>query len=284
VTQRRFGLRRLVIAGVGLVLVAYLGAIVWLVLNETRLVFQAGRPLGESRPRSTFTQIDIPRSDAARQIAWSLTADTPDRRTWVLFLHGNGATIASRVNISHYEQLRALGANVLAPEYRGFSGLAGIPSEQSVTEDARAAYDYLARHERVPPEQIVIYGWSLGSAIAVALAADVESAGVILEGAPASLVAIGQQEYPYFPISLIMRNTFASIERIGRIKVPLLFLHSPEDTVVPIAEGRRLQAAAHAPTTFVEVSGGHVHASEVDAEHFYAAIRAFLASRRLLGD
>ena len=106
----------------------YVAGVVWLMTQETRLVFQAGATLGAGRPSFPFEQIDLPRSDGARQFAWRMPLDHADRAPWVLFLHGNAATIASNVNISHYRLLRAVGLNTLAPEYRGFSGLAGTPT------------------------------------------------------------------------------------------------------------------------------------------------------------
>ena len=270
---------RIAVAVVATVAVCYGVAILWLVSQETRLVFQAGRPLGESRPTFPYTQVDIPRADGSRQFAWAM--EHPEARAWILFLHGNSATIASRVNIARYRELRALGLNVLAPEYRGFAGLPGVPTEAGLDADARAAFDYLTGPRGVSPTRVVIYGWSLGSAVAVDLASQVDEAAVILEGAPASIVAIGQQRYPFFPIRLLIRNPFESIARIGQVGSPLLFLHSPEDTVVPIAEGRRLFDAAPVPKQFVEVSGGHVHASERDPQ-FFPAVRSFLHTHRLL--
>lgn len=281
VSGRRLTARRILLAILATAVVLYGGAAVWLMTQETQLVFQAGRPLGSARPAFAYEQVDIGRDDGARQFAWVMKHADPDA-PWVLFLHGNAATIASRVNISHYTRLRALGAHVFAPEYRGFAGLDGIPSERSLIADARTAYDYLRGTLGVPARRIVIYGWSLGSAVAVGLAADVESGAVILEGAPASLVAIGQQQYPWMPIRVLMRNPFESILRIGRVRSPILFLHSPEDVIIPIDEGRKLYEAARAPKTFVEVRGGHVNASEVDANVFYGAIARFLTSHQLL--
>jgi fermentation-respiration switch protein FrsA (DUF1100 family) len=272
---------RVALALVLLLFLIYAAAITWLVTQETRIVFQAGRPLGEGRPSFAYEQVELPRPDRARQFAWAM--ERPDARTWVLFLHGNSATIASRVNIARYRELYALGLNVLAPEYRGFGGLAGVPSEMAVAADARVAFDYLTITRHVSPTRIVIYGWSLGSAVAVHLAAQVTAGGVILEGAPASLVALGQQQYPLFPIRLLMRNPFESILRIQRVSAPLLFLHSPEDDIVPIAEGRRLYDAATSPKRFVEVRGGHIYANDVDKAVFYGAIRAFLDEYGLLG-
>ena len=129
----------------------------------------------------------------------------------------------------------------------------------------------------MPPERIVIFGWSLGAAIAVDLASQVEARAVILEGAPDSIVEIGQQRYPLFPIRMIIRNPFNAIERIGRVRAPLLFLHSPEDVVVPFVHGRKLFDAAPSPKTFVEVRGGHIEASETDRDVFYGAIASFLS-------
>jgi fermentation-respiration switch protein FrsA (DUF1100 family) len=280
--RRRGTLARALIALVATVGALYVGAIVWLMLQETRLVFQAGRPLGEGRPTFPYVQVDIPRSDGGKQFAWVM--ENPDARSWVLFLHGNSATIASRVNIARYRELRALGLSVFAPEYRGFAGLPGTPSEAGVNADARAAFDYLAHTRHVPPTRIVIYGWSLGSAVAVDLAAHVEEAAVVLEGAPASVVGIGAREYPFFPVRLIMRNPFESIRKVDRVHAPMLFLHSPEDTIIPYAEGRRLFDAALPPKRFVAVRGGHIDANTVDQTAFFGAIRSFLDEYGLLGN
>ena len=281
VARRRSTPRRIGLAIVATIAVCYGGAILWLVSQETRLVFQAGRPLAAARPAFPFSQVDIPRADRQRQFAWVM--ENPDARTWVLFLHGNSATIASRVNIARYRDLRALGLSILAPEYRGFAGLPGIPTEAGLNSDARAAFDYLTGPRGVSPARVVIYGWSLGSAVAVDLAANVNEAGVVLEGAPASLVEIGAQLYPYFPIRRIMRNPFESIRKVDRIQSPMLFIHSPEDTIVPYREGRRLFDAARPPKRFVDVRGGHIDANEVDGAVFFGAVRSFLEEYGLLG-
>ena len=275
---------RLILALLLIAAMGYAAAVLYLITQETRLVFQAGHTLSTGRPTFPYEQIDVPRSDGERQFAWVMRNGASDHGTWVLFLHGNAATIASLVNIAHYSELRNLGVNVLAPEFRGFGGLEGVPTERVLAADARAAYDYLRTARQVTPSRIVIYGWSLGSAVAVQLSSEVEQAAVILEGAPASLVDIGQKRYPFFPVRLLMRNPFESIRRIDRVRAPLLFLHSPEDAVIPIAEGRRLYAAARGEKTFVEVRGGHVDATNVDTKRFYGAIRLFLADHHLIGN
>lgn len=274
------------LAVAALVLAAlYCLAVLWLMSQETRLVFQTEHPFETARPSFPYRQVDITRQDGAGQYAWVMKpgADAATR-PWILFLHGNASTIASRLNIAHYQGLLELGVNVLAPEYRGYGGLPGTPSERGLDEDGRAAYEYLRAQEHVEAARIVIYGWSLGSGVAIDLASHVAAGAVILEGAPASLVAIGEQQYPMFPIRLIMRNPFDSILKIDRVRAPLLFLHSPEDTIVPISEGRRLFDAAVSPKAFVEVPGGHIHASETKPAVFYGAVRSFLQEHRLVGE
>jgi pimeloyl-ACP methyl ester carboxylesterase len=272
---------RLLLALLIVLALAYAAAVLWLMSQETRLVFQAGATLGPGRPPFPFEQVDVPRADGRRQFAWRMPREGAADAPWVLFLHGNAATIASNVNISHYTVLRTVGTNILAPEYRGFAGLEGTPTEEALAVDARSAYEYLRGSLGVPPARIVIYGWSLGSAVAVRLAADVEEGAVILEGAPASIADIGQELYPFFPIRAVMRSKFDSFRRVDRIRAPILFLHSPEDVVIPIAQGRRLYEAARAEKSFVEVRGGHVHASTLDGARFVGTISSFLQKRSM---
>jgi uncharacterized protein len=275
--------RALMLVGTTAILV-YGGAMAWLVAQETTILFRPPAALGDLRPKVPFEQVTLQAPGGPRQIAFvvhSVAGDDGEDAPWVIFLHGNASTIASRLNILHYERLSRLGLNVFAPEYRGYGGVEGTPTEAGIEADARTAYDYLRQQLHADPRRIVIYGWSLGSAVAVDLAAHVDEVAVVLEGAPASIVAIGQQQYPYFPIRLLIRNPFESIRKIDRIGSPVLFLHSPEDAVIPIAEGRRLFDAAPGPKQFVEVSGGHVYACEKDPR-FFPAIRAFLQDRHIL--
>ena len=284
VSSKRRSVRRYVLALLILAVLVYAGALVHLVMQETELIFRTAGAKADTFPSFPYTKVDLPRADGASQFGWRMTADgsppaaAPLTDLWVLYLHGNASTVASRMSVKHFTRLRELGLNVLAPEYHGYNGLPGVPSEATVAADARAGYDYLRTNERVPVGRLVIFGWSLGAAIAVDLASRVEARAVILEGAPASIVDIGQSRYPMFPIRLIIRNPFRAIDRVGGIRAPLLFLHSPEDTVIPLEQGRRLFEAAPSPKTFVEVRGGHVEASEIDHKVFYGAIARFLGA------
>jgi uncharacterized protein len=274
-------LRRTLIVVSILAATGYGAGILWLVTQETAIVYDP-KPLGTLRPAAPFEDLTIDRAAAPRLRLWIMRAasDSP-ARPWVLYLHGNASNVATRLNILHCERLRALGLNVLAPEYRGFGGSDGAPTEAGVEADARSGYDYLRQQLHVDATRIVIYGWSLGSAVAVDLAAHVDEAALVLEGAPASLVAIGARRYPFFPIRMLIRNPFESIKKIDKAGSPVLFLHSREDVVIPFDEGRKLFEAARPPKQFVEVAGGHVYASERDPA-FFAAIGSFLHLHRVL--
>lgn len=258
--------------------IGYAAAVMWLIGQEARLVFQAGSTLATGRPPFAYEQIELRRDDGAAQFAWVMPAEDPAGPVWVLYLHGNATSVASQVNIAHYRLLHNAGLNVLAPEYRGFAGLAGSPTEASLQADARAAYDYLRHTRRVPPHAIVLYGWSLGSAVAVDLASRLPPAAIILEGAPASLIDLTGRRYPFFPLRLFMRSSFDSIRKIGQIPAPVLFLHGKTDEVIPVSEGRRLYDAARGAKTFVEIEGGHWSAIERSAPAFDGAIRSFLTT------
>ena len=275
-------LRRALILVAVLAVLAYAGGAIWLVTQESRIVFDANRPFGDLRPAAPFEDVSFAEAEGPRERLWVMrTATDSAARPWVLFLHGNASNVATRLNILHCERLRALGLNVLAPEYRGFGGMEGVPTEAGLDSDARGAYAYLRQSLHADPRRLIIYGWSLGSGVAVDLASHVDKAAVVLEGAPASAVAIGARRYPYFPIRLLIRNPFESILKIDKVGAPVLFLHSPEDAVIPFEEGRKLYAAAPFPKQFVEVAGGHVYAVERDPK-FFPAIRAFLQAQRLL--
>ena len=170
------------------------------------------------------------------------------------------------------------GVNQLTFDYRGFGESAGSISEQGLYDDAHAAYEYLRDRIGVPPDRIIIYGHSLGSAVAIELATQVEAAGLIVEGAMTSVPDRAQEVYPYLPIRLIARSRFDSINRIESVRMPKLFMHATDDTTIPIAHGRRLFERAAEPKEFVEVGGGHDDAYDEDTEHYFAALARFVQS------
>ena len=196
---------------------------------------------------------------------------------WILFLHGNAASISSSANVRRYDQLRQLGLNVLAVEYPGFGEVGGTASEAGMHGAARAGYDRLRRLDGVPPSHIAIYGWSLGTGAAVPLARDVDEAALIAEGGFTSVQARAAEQHPFMPIRWLLHHPFKSDEAIAGTRSATLFLHSPSDTIIPFPHGEAMFAKAAEPKRLVRLAGGHIYPNAEDADRYSAAIHDFLS-------
>ena len=265
----------------GALAVAYLVFLVVLRLSESRLLYAPGASRTLEPPPAGLglapERVTIAARDGVTLVAWVIRAPGTDTAArWLLVCHGNAGNLSDSGRPAHYAGLRALGLNLLAFDYRGYGESGGAPTEAGLYRDAEAAYGYLRDTLGVPPERIVLFGHSLGSAVAVELATRVPAAGLVLDGALMSVIARAQEVYPYVPVRWIARSRFASIEKIGRVEIPKLFLHARQDDVVPIAHGRRLYEAAPPPKTFVALAGGHGDAFEADAAVYFGAIARFL--------
>ena len=258
----------------------YAGAVGYLKLNERAFIFHpAERSVAASASRLGLREkrVTYPSTDEVTLSAWIVPAAAASpSETWMLICHGNLGSIGYGGRPEFYASMRDLGINLFAFDYRGFGESSGTPDERGLYDDATASYHYLIRSLGVRPERLVLFGHSLGSGVAIELASRVPAAGLIVEGAYTSVVDRGQELYPFFPISLIATQRFPSLDRIRLVDMPKLFLHSPDDVVIPYAHGRRLFDAARAPKQFVDVRGGHDDAYRVDKTVYYGAIAGFL--------
>ncbi len=266
---------------IGLFALGYAGAIGYLKLNERELIFHPEeRRVAPSAPRFALHEqrVTYPSSDGITLSAWIVpAAAVHSSDLWLLICHGNLGNIGYGQRPEFYAFMRDLGVNLFAFDYRGFGESTGAPDERGLYADATASYEYLIRTLRVPPERIVLFGHSLGSGVAIELASRVPAAGLIIEGAYTSVVERGQELYPFLPVGLIASQRFPSLDRMPSIDMPKLFLHSPEDAVIPYAQGRRLYESARAPKRFVDVKGGHEDAYRVDKDVYYGAIAQWLS-------
>lgn len=262
-----------------LALLVYGGMIAYLVIAQDALIFKppARAPLHASSLGLDPQRVLLNGREALSTIAWRIDAPggTPSPY-WIVYLHGNDATISSGGNVTRYHQLRSLGVNLLAPEYPGFGDVGGRPSERGLQAAARAAYDYLRRTLGLEGARIAIYGWSLGSGGAIPLARDVDEAALIVEGAFTSVLRRAQAAYPFLPISRMVRHPFHSEDAVDAVGSPILLLHSPEDAIIPFEDGRRLYDRARPPKRLVELTGGHVFPNLDDADRYLTAVHAFL--------
>lgn len=257
------GLAALLLLGVVL-----LGAILgWLKWHEDELVFET--TLSHER-----TDGQIPSGAekvAIRETTGTLlaavvfrTATSHDSGFWVLHFHGNAESAFSRTQLSHCQSLASLGLNVLGFDYRGFGLSPGLASEIHMDEDAEAAYEYLRQHG-VPADRIILWGHSLGSGPATFLAGERPAAALVLFGAFTSLPDAAADTYPYLPVRWLVSVHFNSLTIMPRLHLPVLIIHTTDDTLIPIQEGKRLYAAANEPKQllilkgpFADGFGGHV--------------------------
>lgn len=224
----------------------YLSVVVSAYAFQRHLVFHPS--VERSNPASfnlnKVTEVTLETPDKERLIAWYAPARFG--QPTILYFHGNAGTLAQRA-----ERMRLYtdaGYGVLMLAYRGFSGSTGAPSEARIISDADLAYDHLIKRGLVP-ENIVLYGESLGTAVAVQVGAHRKVKAVILESPFSSVTDIGQDTYPFLPVRWLLEERFESIRYIQQINAPLLVLHGERDRVVPLHFGKALFSAARSPKT-----------------------------------
>ncbi|HVY57584.1 MAG TPA: alpha/beta hydrolase [Xanthobacteraceae bacterium] len=214
-------------------------------------------------------ELTLDTKDGERVIAWHV----PPRgeKPVVLYFHGNGGALRHRTE--RFRAIVADGTGLLALSYRGYGGSSGRPSERGLLADAAAAYAFAAA--RYGSDRIVLWGESLGSGVAVAIAAEYPVAKVVLEAPFTSAADVAASIYWYVPVRLLMADQFRSDQRIGRVKAPVLVLHGARDRTVPIGFGERLYGMITSPKRFVRFpEGGHSDLGEFGAVD---VVRAFLA-------
>ena len=191
-------------------------------------------------------------SDGERVIVWHVPA-RPGHPV-VLYFHGNGDYLAGF--FGRFRDIIADGTGVVALSYRGYAGSSGQPSELGLLQDAAAAYAFTVARYRA--DNIVVWGFSLGSGIAVALAADRPVGKLVLEAPYTSIADVAASAFWFAPVRLLMRDQFRSDERIARVNAPLLVMHGALDPTIPVAFGERLFGLANEPKRFVRLArGGH---------------------------
>jgi len=211
-------------------------------------------------------------ADGEKIIVWHVPAK-PGHPV-VLYFHGNGDFLAGF--FGRFRDLIADGTGIVALSYRGYAGSSGQPSERGLLQDAAAAYAFTTA--RYSADRIVAWGFSLGTGVAVALAAEQPVGRLILEAPYTSLADVAASAFPIFPVRLVMKDPFHSDQHITRVNAPLLVLHGAHDATIPIIFGERLFALAHEPKQFVRFpDGGH---NDLDAYGATAIARKFIGAAR----
>jgi alpha-beta hydrolase superfamily lysophospholipase len=258
--------------GAGLVLVIAL-----LRVFENRLIFFPPRyPERFASPEDYGIhpeEIWLNASDGIRLNAYFLSK--PESQKALLWFHGNAENIG--MGLEHLTLLSRLGVNVLEVDYRGYGKSEGSPDEAGVYRDAEAAYQYLAASRHFVPENIFIYGHSLGGAVAVELASRHPCGGLIVESSFTSVPEMARHIYRVPLAVYIPQCRFDSLAKITRVKAPVLIVHGTGDRVVPFSMGRRLYEAANEPKTFLPVDGaGHDNPDLVGGHAYFNTLASFI--------
>ncbi|OYX25416.1 MAG: hypothetical protein B7Z10_06390 [Rhodobacterales bacterium 32-66-7] len=238
---------KLTLVAFGLVYASALGGM-YLVQRDLQYFPGQSDPAPEALGLTGVTRETLDTSDGEALVLWHGPAKAG--QPTILFLHGNAGTIADRVDRLRFYQAQGLGAAFLS--WRGYGGSTGHPTETGLLIDAATAYGFL-RRQGIAAGQIVLVGESLGTGVAVRLAAEHPVGAVVLEAPFTAAVDVARQAYPWVPVGLLMKDQFRSRDHIGRVRAPLLVLHGEVDRVIPFGFGKALYAAANDPKTFLSL-------------------------------
>ncbi|MCC6491735.1 MAG: alpha/beta fold hydrolase [Pirellulales bacterium] len=259
-----------------LALATYLAVVLMFSLLERMLVYPAPRLNGADYEAADLPYEDVffEADDGTRLHGWYVPHPNP--KAVMLFAHGNGEHVAALAPMLRLLHQRAEVAT-FAWDYRGYGHSGGKPHEDNLLADARVAQLWLAERAGVEPEEVVVYGRSLGGGVAVGLASQYPVRGLVLERTFAGLVETAAHHFPWLPVRWLMKNRFPSIDRIRDYHGPLLQSHGTVDEVVPYEMGRRLfEAAGSTNKRFITCEGGDHSCPQTD--EYYEALVEFLDS------
>lgn len=255
-----------------------LGALLFFM--QERMVFLPnlpGRAL-EATPQRLSLRYDDVRFETDDGVAlhgWYVYAR--ESRGTLLFFHGNAGNISHRLD--SIAIFAALGLDVFIVDYRGYGQSEGRPGEQGTYRDADAAWRYLLEQRNLDPARIVVFGRSLGGAVAAYLAADNRAAALIVESSFTSAEDMAARLYPFMPVRLLTRLRYPVIDYVALNRNPVLIVHSREDEIVPFHMGEELYRAATAPKAILELTGDHNGTFLIDRDRYVAGLDAFVTAQ-----
>jgi uncharacterized protein len=257
--------QRFLLPVVRILVLAYVGFAIALYFGQSNLVYMPSQALTET-PATIglkFEDIQITTKDNVNLNAWFVPAKDNDQigKGVILFCHGNGGNIGNRV--SYLPIFRDLGLSTFLFDYRGYGKSEGKPTEAGTYADVEAAWKYLTQERKISPKKIIIYGESLGGAIAAYIAQltsqDLKNnaGGLVLASTFTSISDRASELYPFLPIRLLSRFSYNSINRLPSIKIPVLIIHSTDDEIIPFHHSDRNFQAANQPKKLVKLRGDH---------------------------
>ena len=217
-------------------------------------------------------KVKITTEDKIELLGWFYNKNINKFKT-ILFFHGNAGSLENRTyKLNHFKDLKV---NFLIIAWRGFSGNKGQPNEINLYKDAESAIKWL-KTKGINEKNIILYGESLGTGVAVEVAQNKKYAGVILESPFTSMVNLGRKYYPFFPVRFLLKDKFESYKKINKISVPILIMHGEVDKIVPYAMGKKMYELANEPKFFYSQEYGD-HMIEYD-EKLLLSLKKFIQS------
>ncbi len=261
-----------------LILVVYLALCLFLFLSQSRLLYYPNIPsraivATPERAGLAYESVEILTEDGVRLDGWYLPVDG-DARGVLLFFHGNAGNISHRLD--SLKIFTDLGLDVLIFDYRGYGRSEGEVSEQGTYLDAEAAWRYLTDDRRVPEKDIVLFGRSLGAAVAAHLAARHKPGTLIMESAFTSAPDLAARYYRIFPVHWLARYRYNAKDYLKSVRCPVLIVHSLDDEIIPVQHGRDLFAAANEPKELLEIRGSHNEGFLVSGRSYIDGLDGFL--------
>lgn len=217
-------------------------------------------------------EIVLTAPDGARLIAWWGRA-RPGQPT-ILYFHGNGAGLADRA--PRIERFMAAGWGTFIMAYRSYSGSTGSPTEADNVADAKRAFDHLVQ-AGVRPQDIILYGESLGTGVATQVAAERPARGLVLDAPYTSIAAVAARRFPFLPVDRFILDRYDTHQVIGRVRMPVLILHGRRDGVIPVEMGREMARLANEPKRYVELPEGQHSDLYIDGNDAMGHLKSWVA-------
>lgn len=281
---------------IGLIVILYIISAIYKFLNQSKYIYCPTRQIitTPSNIGLQYKRVILNTADGIKLTGWyipsaeaALTGTSPQRAPakeplTVLIFHGNGGNISH--NLEVIEFFHNLGYCVFIVDYRGYGESEGRPTEEGTYLDALCCWDYLVTKRKILPQKIVIYGYSLGGAIACWLASrqEVHPGALILDSTFTSLEDIAKRLYPYLPVRKFLKYRYRTVDYIGSVTCPVLVIHSKTDDYVPYDHGLRLFEKANKPKEFLQTYGGHLDGFVVSREIYLKKIKSFVSEHILM--
>jgi len=257
-----------------ILLVFYLAFLITIYFMQDRMLYFPDREILQT-PKDIgleYEEVSLQTKDNVIVSGWYIPAK--HEKGVLLFCHGNAGNISHRLeSISIFHDI---GLSVLIFDYRGYGKSEGKPSEKGTYCDAEAAWNYLVEVKRKTPDRIIVFGRSLGAAIAADIALKKIPAGLIMESSFLSVPEMGKRYYPWIPVRLLSKYDYSTIDKIRSITCPKLIIHSPDDEIVPFEHGKSLFEEAVQPKDFLKIQGGHNEGFLISGDLYREGVKSFV--------